>query len=94
MTETGAQDLDAAVIRVILTYVPESAGEISPEASLEEIGVDSMTLVDVVLELQDEFSVEFPDDALAGIEVVGDMVDVLRALVTVRSAGAAAGRRF
>ena len=92
MTETVAQDLGAAVIRVIQDYVPENAGEISTTDSLEEIGIDSMTLVDIVLELQDEYSVEFPDDALAGIDTVGDMVAVLRGLVTARTPSASADR--
>lgn len=80
MTETVTVELAQAVGRVIRTHVPEIVGEIQGTAALEELGVDSMTLVDVVLELQDAYSVEFPDDALAEIQLVQDLIDALRAL--------------
>jgi len=81
MSATPVRDLGAAVTRAMRQFVPELAEDVSPTALLEEIGVDSMTLVDVVLELQEEYSVEFPDDALADIHAVQDLVVVLNHLV-------------
>jgi acyl carrier protein len=91
MSGTRAGDLEDAVTRVISEYVPEAAGELSPNVFLDEVGVDSMTLVDIVLELQEGYSVEFPDDALAGIHTLQDMVDVLHGLVTARLSAVDAG---
>jgi acyl carrier protein len=76
-----------AVSRTIREFVPELAEEFPPEASLEELGVDSMTVVDVVLKMQDEFRVELPDDVLARIDTVADLADVLQALIDARAFG-------
>lgn len=85
MSGTAVQDLERAVDQAIRKYLPDDPGDISGTTSLEEIGVDSMTLVDIVLDLQSDYSVELPDDALADIHGVGDLVDSLRALLAAQA---------
>jgi acyl carrier protein len=41
---------------------------------VDDLGVDSLDLVDLVMNLEDEFDTEIPDEAIDGIKTVGDIV--------------------
>jgi len=81
MTQISVGDVESVVVDAIRRLAPDVSGEISPEASTEELGMDSMTLMDLVLELEDEFGVTFPDDVLVRIRAVRDVVDIAHQLV-------------
>ncbi len=40
----------------------------------DDLGADSLDVVDLVMSLEDEFDTEIPDDAIEGIRTVGDVV--------------------
>ncbi len=40
----------------------------------EDFGADSLDFVDLVMTLEEEFEVEFPDDEIKNIRTVGDLV--------------------
>ncbi len=54
--------------------------EIEPEkvtmdaSFTEDLGADSLDLVDLVMSLEDEFGMEVPDDAIESLKTVGDAV--------------------
>ena len=41
---------------------------------VEDLGADSLDIVDLVMSLEDEFDTEIPDEAIEGIKTVGDIV--------------------
>ena len=41
---------------------------------LEDLGADSLDLVDLVMSLEDEFGLEVPDEEFDNIKTVGDVV--------------------
>lgn len=41
---------------------------------MEELGADSLDIVDLVMSLEEEFDVEIPDDEIENIKLVGDVV--------------------
>lgn len=41
---------------------------------IEDLGADSLDIVDLVMSLEDEFDTEIPDEAIEGIKTVGDIV--------------------
>lgn len=43
----------------------------------EDLGADSLAVVDLVMALEDEFNVEIPDEDLENIKTVKDIVDYL-----------------
>ena len=48
---------------------------ITAESSIvEDLGADSLDIVDLVMSLEDEFDTEIPDEAIEGIKTVGDIV--------------------
>ena len=48
---------------------------ITPESSiLDDLGADSLDIVDLVMTLEDEFDMEIPDEEIKNIKTVGDIV--------------------
>jgi acyl carrier protein len=47
--------------------------EVPPTARLTELGIDSLSLVDLLFTLERTFEVSIPDDALPGISTVADL---------------------
>jgi acyl carrier protein len=59
--------------------VPES--KVVPEASLiEDLGADSLDLVEMAMVLEERFKVQIPDSELEGVKTVGDVVECIRKL--------------
>ena len=49
--------------------------KITEDTSLiDDLGADSLDLVDLVMSFEDEFGVEMPDEDIEGIKTVGDVV--------------------
>lgn len=44
---------------------------------LDDLGADSLDVVDLIMSIEDEFDVEVPDEALEDIRTVEDMVKYL-----------------
>ena len=54
------------------------ADEITEDSSIQDdLGADALDVVDLVMAIEDEFSVEIPEDQVENIKTVGDIVDYL-----------------
>lgn len=48
---------------------------ITPETSIsEDLGADSLDVVDLLMSLEDEFEIEVPDEEIENIKTVGELV--------------------
>ena len=57
-----------------------SAEDVTLEADLkDDLGADSLDAVEVIVELEDKFSVEIPDDVAEKMRTVQDIVSYLEA---------------
>ena len=55
------------------------ASTITPETSFkDDLGADSLDLFELVMALEDEYSVEIPADDLQKLLTVGDVIDYLK----------------
>lgn len=48
--------------------------DFSNETTWEEINADSLDLVEIVMAIEDEFELEIPDEAVASMQNMGDLV--------------------
>ena len=47
----------------------------------EDLGADSLVAVEIVMALEDEFSISVPEEATKKIETVGDLVKLVQSLI-------------
>ncbi len=66
------------VKKIIAEQLDIDADSISYESSItDDLGADSLDVVDLVMSFEDEFGVEIPDDAVENIRTVSDVVKYL-----------------
>lgn len=66
------------VKRIIVDKLNVDPSEVTPEASIkEDLGADSLDVMDLVLELEDEFEMEISDEDAEKISTVGDIVEYI-----------------
>jgi acyl carrier protein len=51
------------------------------EATLEDIGLDSVDLVSIVFAIEEKYGIEIAEDAFAGSGNLGEFLDTMRGLI-------------
>ncbi len=75
--------LSAALEEIVRKFAPrDRAGmALTPETRLvDDLGIDSPRMIDVVLEVEDRFGVIVDDDAMARVRTFGDVLGLVRQL--------------
>ena len=69
----SATNIEAKVKSIIADQLGVGEDEIKAESSfIEDLGADSLDIVELVMAFEEEFGVEIPDDAAEKINTVGD----------------------
>ena len=65
--------------KVVIEELGVTAEQIVPEASFrDDLGATSVQIFDLILALEDEFSIEVPDEDAIQITTIGDAVEYLQ----------------
>lgn len=66
-------------IRKILSdFLEIKESEITLESNLvDDLGADSIDLVDLAMSVEDEFEIELPDELIETVQTVGDVVNYI-----------------
>ena len=60
---------------ILVEQLDVEEDKVTMEASItDDLGADSLEVVDLVMSLEEEFDVEIPDDQVENIKTVGDIV--------------------
>jgi len=71
--------LERRVQEIIVEQLGVSAEEAVPEASfIDDLGADSLDIVELVMAMEEEFDVEIPDEDAEKIQTIGAAVQYLR----------------
>ncbi len=66
------------VTKVIVDRLGVDESEVKPEASFrDDLGADSLDVVELVMELEDEFDMEISDEDAEKIATVGDAINYI-----------------
>ncbi|WP_164163083.1 acyl carrier protein, partial [Stenotrophomonas maltophilia] len=66
------------VTALVVDHLGVDAGDVTPTASfIDDLGADSLDIVELVMAFEEEFGVEIPDDAAEKISTVGDAVSYI-----------------
>ena len=71
-------DMVEKVKDIIVEELGVEREKLTPEASfIEDLGADSLDIVELVMEFEDEFGITIPDDDYEQIQTVGNAIDYI-----------------
>ncbi|OFX13331.1 MAG: acyl carrier protein [Armatimonadetes bacterium RBG_16_58_9] len=71
------------VKKVVVDRLKVGEGEVTKEASfIDDLGADSLDVVDLVIGFEDEFDIQIPDEDAEQIQTVGQAVDYITERIT------------
>ncbi|HEX3037114.1 MAG TPA: acyl carrier protein [Thermodesulfobacteriota bacterium] len=72
------QEIVGKVRKMVATQLGKSEEEVSPEASfIEDLGADSLDLVELVMAMEDEFGLEVSDEDAERMITVQDAINYI-----------------
>ena len=71
-------DTAERVKKIVVEHLGVEEDKVTPDASfIDDLGADSLDIVELVMAFEEEFGVEIPDDSAETIVTVGDAVKFL-----------------
>ncbi len=73
MSESGDR-----VKKIVIEHLGVEAEKVTEDASfIDDLGADSLDIVELVMAFEEEFGVEIPDDAAEKISTVNDAIEYI-----------------
>lgn len=74
MGDVSRGDLGARVRSLVADQLGVDIAEVIPGANiLDDLGADSLDVVELVMSLEDAFDIEVPDEVVEGMRTIGDI---------------------
>ena len=68
------------VAEILVDQLDVEKDKVTMEASIiDDLGADSLDVVDLIMSLEEEFGMEIPDDQVENMKTVGDIVKYIEA---------------
>jgi acyl carrier protein len=75
-------DISEKVKTIICEQLMVDPDDVNPDSSfVEDLGADSLDTVELIMEFEDEFSIEIPDEEAEKISTVGEAIAFLESLL-------------
>ena len=75
------QEIIAGIAEIIEEVTGIEPSEITPEKSfVDDLDIDSLSMVEIAVQTEDKYGVKIPDEDLAGLRTVGDVVNYIQKL--------------
>lgn len=72
-------DVSQRVIDIVAEQLGVDKEKVTPETSfVNDLGADSLDTVELVMELEEEFDINIPDDAAEKIQTVGQAIEFIQ----------------
>jgi acyl carrier protein len=67
-------ELEGRICTLVADQLGIDVAEVTPDASiLDDLGADSLDVVELVLSLEDAFDIDVPDEEVEGMRTIGDI---------------------
>ena len=74
--------VEEKVKNIIVEQLGVDMESVTPEASfIEDLGADSLDIVELVMTMEEEFDLEIPDEDAEKIKTVNDVINYIKAKV-------------
>lgn len=78
MAVATEQEILAGLAEIIDEIVGIDKSEVTPEKNfVDDLDIDSLSMVEIAVQAEDKFGVKIPDDQLAELKTVADAVDYI-----------------
>ena len=81
-------DITADVISLIQKKLPADKQALNRADRLKDLGIDSLSVVELIFELEEKFNIQIPynaNDSQPEFETVGEVVDAIKNVVAKKS---------
>jgi acyl carrier protein len=86
------KSIEEKVKDIIVEQLGVNPEQVTPEASfIEDLGADSLDIVELVMAFEEEFGVEVPDEDAEKLQTVGDVIRYIEERAKQGGGGGAAG---
>ena len=66
------------VKKIVVEHLGVEEDKVTPDASfIDDLGADSLDIVELVMAMEEEFEVEIPDEEAENIKTVGDAINYI-----------------
>ena len=73
-------DTASKITSIIAEKLHVDAANVTPQSTLQDLGADSLDMVDIVMKVEEEFSIEINDEDAETLHTVQDFIDYVHAL--------------
>lgn len=81
MAEATEKEILDGLAEIIDEIVGIDKSEVTPEKSfIDDLDIDSLSMVEIAVAAQDKFEVEIPDDELRNLKTVQDVINFVQKL--------------
>ncbi|WP_026416840.1 acyl carrier protein [Actinomadura oligospora] len=81
MAVATEQEILAGLAEIIDEIVGIDKSEVTPEKNfIDDLDIDSLSMVEIAVAAQDKFDVEIPDDELRNLKTVQDVINFVQKL--------------
>ena len=73
--------MEKKIISLIAEKLGKKVEDIKPESRLiEDLGADSLDIVELIMTFEDEFNISLPDEEVAKMKTIGNVIDFIKSL--------------
>ncbi len=73
--------LQSTLIKLVAEQLTVKEEIITLESKFEDLGADSLDVVEIALAIEDHYQIEIPDESASDIDTIGDVLRILEPLV-------------
>ncbi|MEO6882380.1 MAG: acyl carrier protein [Mycobacteriaceae bacterium] len=71
-------EITSGLAEIVEEVVGIEAADVTPEKTfVDDLDIDSLSMVEIAVQTEDRFGVKIPDEELANLKTVGDAVDYI-----------------
>ncbi|GAA1301442.1 acyl carrier protein [Saccharothrix xinjiangensis] len=72
------EDIQKGLAEIVEEVAGVEAADVTAEKSfVDDLDIDSLSMVEIAVQAEDKFGVKIPDDELANLKTVGDAVNYI-----------------
>ena len=78
MGDSAVMSVEERVIEIVCENLGVNRDQVTRQTSFhDDVGADSLDIVELVMELEEEFDITIPDDQAEKIKTVGEAIDYI-----------------